>query len=87
MKTITTIGILAAALAATPLAAQQSGMAGMDHSQMRDLCVSRVARAWAVPMWADVGWDRREARRGRGLFLLWSLIRRSDRPLWPDSTR
>jgi len=42
MKNITTIGILAAALAATPLAAQQSGMAGMDHSQMQGMDHSKM---------------------------------------------
>ena len=36
MKTFTTIGILAAALAASPLAAQSS-MGGMDHSQMKGM--------------------------------------------------
>jgi len=42
MKTIITIGILAAALAASPLAAQQSGMAGMDHSQMQGMDHSKM---------------------------------------------
>jgi uncharacterized protein (DUF305 family) len=42
MKNITMIGILAAALAATPLAAQQGGMAGMDHSQMQGMDHSKM---------------------------------------------
>ena len=41
MKTITTIGMLAAALAASPLAAQSS-MAGMDHSQMQGMDHSKM---------------------------------------------
>ena len=41
MKTVTTIGTLAAALATTPLAAQ-SGMAGMDHSQMQGMDHSKM---------------------------------------------
>ena len=48
MKTITTIGILAAALAATPLAAQQSGMAGMDHSQMQGMDHSKMMQPTAA---------------------------------------
>ena len=42
MKTITTIGILAAALAASPVVAQQGGMAGMDHSQMQGMDHSKM---------------------------------------------
>jgi uncharacterized protein (DUF305 family) len=42
MKNITTIGLLAAALATTPLAAQQGGMAGMDHSQMQGMDHSKM---------------------------------------------
>ena len=42
MKTITTIGILAAALAASPVVAQQGGMAAMDHSQMQGMDHSRM---------------------------------------------
>jgi uncharacterized protein (DUF305 family) len=41
MKTITTIGMLAAALAASPLAAQSS-MTGMDHSQMQGMDHSKM---------------------------------------------
>jgi uncharacterized protein (DUF305 family) len=47
MKTITKIGILAAALAATPLAAQ-SGMAGMDHSQMPGMDHSKMMQPTAA---------------------------------------
>ena len=42
MKTITTIGILAAAVAASPVVAQQGGMAGMDHSQMQGMDHSKM---------------------------------------------
>ena len=42
MKTITTISILAAALAASPVFAQQGGMAGMDHSQMQGMDHSKM---------------------------------------------
>ncbi|WP_137898036.1 DUF305 domain-containing protein [Sphingomonas sp. 2SG] len=45
MKNITTIGLLAAALAATPLAAQQGGMAGMDHSQMQGMDHSKMMQS------------------------------------------
>ncbi|MBB6505678.1 uncharacterized protein (DUF305 family) [Sphingomonas endophytica] len=48
MKTSTTIGILAAALAASPLAAQQSGMAGMDHSQMQGMDHSKMMQPTAA---------------------------------------
>lgn len=41
MKTIMTFSILAA-LAATPLAAQHSGMAGMDHSKMQGMDHSKM---------------------------------------------
>ena len=45
MKNITTIGLLAVALAATPLAAQQGGMAGMDHSQMQGMDHSKMMQS------------------------------------------
>ena len=48
MKKLTTIGILAAALAATPLAAQQSGMVGMDHSQMQGMDHSKMMHPTAA---------------------------------------
>jgi len=47
MKTITTIGILAAVLAASPLAAQSS-MAGMDHSQMQGMDHSKMMQPTAA---------------------------------------
>ncbi len=47
MKTIMTIGILAATLAAAPLAAQ-SGMAGMDHSQMQGMDHSKMMQPTAA---------------------------------------
>ena len=48
MKTITTIGILAAALAASPVVAQQGGMAGMDHSQMQGMDHSKMMHPTAA---------------------------------------
>ena len=47
MKTITKIGIVAAAFAAGPLAAQSS-MAGMDHSQMQRMDHSKMMQPTAA---------------------------------------
>lgn len=75
MKTIKTIGILAAALVTSPLAAQQSGMAGMDHSKMQPTAANpygpdmmKMHEKMMAAMGADAGetWIRKMIEHHRG---------------------